>query len=111
MKNAHVRTCARARKQKYIYIYISLHMKTFLKTAVYIYICILILGSLSNDDGDSSENSKRLIGVDWQNNNFARAAHHLYISLPSLHDYDVKFPSFTFFEERGHKRTAFFFFS
>ena len=64
-----------------------------------------------NDDGDSSENSKRLIGVDWQNNNFARAAHHLYISLPSLHDYDVKFPSFTFFEERGHKRTAFFFFS
>ena len=34
----------------------------------------LSLGSLSNDDGDGNENGKRAIGVDWQNNYFARAA-------------------------------------
>ena len=31
-------------------------------------------GSLSNDDGDGNENGKRAIGVDWQNNYFARAS-------------------------------------
>ena len=31
-------------------------------------------GSLSNDDGDVNENSKKAIGLDWQNNNFARAS-------------------------------------
>ena len=36
---------------------------------------IQILGSLSNDDGDVKENSKKAIGSDWQNNNFARASH------------------------------------
>ena len=39
--------------------------------------------------------------------------HHafLYISLPSLHDYDVKIPNFTFFWGCTHKTTTFFFFS
>ena len=31
-------------------------------------------GSLSNDDGDANENGKTAIGLDWQNNNFARAS-------------------------------------
>ena len=30
-----------------------------------------ILGSLSNDEGDSNENDKKAIDLDWQNNNFA----------------------------------------
>ena len=34
----------------------------------------LSLGSLSNDDGDGNENGKKAIGLDWQNNNFARAS-------------------------------------
>ena len=50
------------------------------------------LGSLSNDNGDGNENDKKGIGLDWQNNNFARASRFLYISLPSLHDYDVELP-------------------
>ena len=29
--------------------------------------------SLSKDDGDGNENGKKAIGLDWQNNNFARA--------------------------------------
>ena len=37
--------------------------------------------------------------------------HHafLHISLPSLHDYDVELPSFTFCEGRGEKTTIFSF--
>ena len=31
------------------------------------------IGSLSNDDGDVNENGNKAIGLDWQNNNFARA--------------------------------------
>ena len=34
----------------------------------------ITLGSLSNDDGDGNENGKKAIGLDWQNNNFARAS-------------------------------------
>ena len=34
----------------------------------------LAIGSLSNDDGDVNENGKKAIGLDWQNNNFARAS-------------------------------------
>ena len=30
-------------------------------------------GSLSNDGVDVNENGKQAIGLDWQNNNFARA--------------------------------------
>ena len=33
-----------------------------------------MLGSLSNDDVDGNENGKKAIGLDWQNNNFARAS-------------------------------------
>ena len=34
-------------------------------------------GSLSKDDGDVNENSKKAIGLDWQNNNFARTSRFL----------------------------------
>ena len=30
--------------------------------------------SLSKDDGDGNENGKKAIGLDWQNNKFARAS-------------------------------------
>ena len=53
------------------------------------------IGSLSNDDGDGNENGKKAMGL-------ACATPFLCISLPSLHDYDVEVPSFTFFEGRGH---------
>ena len=36
--------------------------------------CMDSLGRLSNDDDDGSEKGKKAIGLDWQNNNFARAS-------------------------------------
>ena len=70
-----------------------------------------LLGNLSNDDGDGSETGKRATELDKQNNNFARAFHaSLYTSLPSVHDYDVEMPNFTFSGELENKATTSFFF-
>ena len=66
---------------------------------------------MSKDNGDVNENAKKAIGLDWQNNNLARVSRFLYICLPSLHDYDVKMPHFTFCGGRERKTTTFFFFS
>ena len=72
----------------------------------------MLIGSLGNDDGDVNESRKKAIGLDWQNNNFTRASRFLYISLPSLHDYDVKMRNFTFCGGLEHNwTTTFFFFS
>ena len=66
-----------------------------------------LLESFSNDDGN--ESAKKRNGFDKQNNNFARASRFLYISLPSLHDYGVKMPDFTFFGGRKQASTNFSF--
>ena len=51
--------------------------------------------------------SKKSNSLPRQNNNFARALRFLYISLPSLHDYHVKMPNFTFCEGRKKEMTKF----
>ena len=55
------------------------------------------------------ESKKKSNSLTRQNNNFARASRFLYISLPSLHDYHVKMPNFTFYEGRKQAMTKFFF--
>ena len=49
-------------------------MVTTILSAAQHYSIVATLGSLSNDDGDGNENGKKAIGLDWQNNNFARAS-------------------------------------
>ena len=49
-----------------------------------------ILGTLRNYDGDGKENVKKNNRFNEQNNNSARASRFFYISLPSLHNSDVK---------------------
>ena len=58
----------------------------------------VLIGSLSDDDGDGNENGKKAIGLDLLRKTTTLHVDHafLYISLPSLHDYDVKMPNFTF---------------
>ena len=55
-----------------------------------------ILESASNGDGDGNENGKK--AKDSFNKTTTLHVQHtfLYISLPSLHGYDVKMPNFTF---------------
>ena len=57
--------------------------------------CGKILGSLSKHDGDSNHNGKRAIGLDKQNNNFARASRFLahFFAVTTAPQYDGKLPN------------------
>ena len=62
-----------------------------------------LLGTLRSDDGDGNGDTTKAIGLISKTT--ILHVHHtfLYISLLSLHDYDVKMPNFTLTEE-VHKR-------
>ena len=62
-----------------------------------------LLGTLRSDDNDGNGNTTKAIGLISKTT--ILHVHHtfLYISLLSLHDYDVKMPNFTLTEE-VHKR-------
>ena len=68
-------------------------------------------GTLRNHDGDGNENARKATGL--MSKTTILHVHHafLYITLPSLHDYDVKISKFTFRQGLEHKTTTFFFFS
>ena len=55
-----------------------------------------IRGTLTYHDGDDNENVKKAIG--WIGKTITLYVHHsfLYISLPSMHHYDVIIPNFAF---------------
>ena len=55
------------------------------------------MGQLGRSNNDSNKNRKET-GLDWQNNGFTHASRLFctFISLPSLHNNDVKLPYFTF---------------
>ena len=64
-----------------------------------------ILGSFSNDDGDGNQAVKKAIGLLRKTTTLH--VHHafLYISLPSLHGYDVKMPNCKFYGGRKQATT------
>ena len=64
------------------------------------------VGSCSNDAGDGNKNVKKAIGLLSKTTSLHAF---LYISLALLHDYDVKMPSFTFYEGRKQATTKFSF--
>ena len=67
------------------------------------------LGSFSNDEGESSENVKKAIGLISKTTTLNVLHTFLYISLPSLHDYGVKMPNFTLYGGRKHVKANFSF--
>ena len=66
-----------------------------------------LLGTLRSDDGDGNGNTTKAIGLISKTT--ILHVHHsfLYISLPSLHDYDVKMPNFTFHRGSTQATTKF----
>ena len=66
-----------------------------------------IEGSLRSDDGDGNGNATKTIGLISKTT--ILHVHHafLYISLPSLHDYDVKMPNFTMYRGSTQATTKF----
>ena len=75
--------------------------------------CFLVAGSFSNDDGDGdgdgNEDVKKAIGLLRKTTTLH--VHHafLYISLPYLHDYDVKMSNYKFYGGRKQATTNLFF--
>ena len=67
----------------------------------------LVLGSLRSDDGDRNGNATSAIGLISKTT--ILHVHHafLYISLPSLHDYDVKMRNSTMYIGRTKAKTKF----
>ena len=61
-------------------------------------------GTLRNHDDDGNGNVKKTIGLKNEQNNNA----FLYISLHSLHNYDVKWPNFKFTWEREQQGDKFY---
>ena len=65
----------------------------------------VLIGNLRSDDGDG--NATKTIGLISKTTSLL--VHHafLYISLPSLHDYDVKMPNFTMYRGSTQAMTRF----
>ena len=93
----------------YIYIYISVACEysrfSFTSLNLFREVSAETLESFSNDDGDGNQEVKKLIGLLRKTTTLH--VHHafLYISLPSLHDYDVKMPNSKFYGGRKQATT------
>ena len=59
-------------------------------------------GTLRSDDRDGNENVAKAIGLITKTIILHVHLAFLYISLPSLHDYDVKMPNFTWYRGKKH---------
>ena len=74
-------------------------------------VAVVVAGSFSNDDGDGDGNQdvKKAIGLLRKTTTLH--VHHAfwYISLPSLHDYDVKMSNYKFYGGRKQAMTILFF--
>ena len=68
---------------------------------------LIIRGSSSKDDGDGNDYVKKAIGLLRKTTNLHCITLFLYISLPPLHDYDVKMPNCTFYGGRKQATTNF----
>ena len=66
---------------------------------------VFSLGTLRSNDADDNENVKKTIGL--ISTTTTSHVHHtfLYISVPFLHDYDVKMPNFAFYGGRKQATT------
>ena len=64
-----------------------------------------LAGSFSNDNGDSSENFKKAIGLLRKTTNLHMHHAFLHISLLSLHDCDMKMPKCMFYGGRKQAMT------
>ena len=68
---------------------------------------LVLVGTITSDDGDGSGNAAKAIGLISKTT--ILHVHHafLYISLPSLYDYDVKMLNFTMYRGSTHATTKF----
>ena len=76
-------------------------------TNVNVVVMMMIIGTLRSDNGDRKGNATKTIAL-ISKTTILRVHHaFLYISLPSLHDYDVKMPNFTMYRGSTQATTKF----
>ena len=85
----------------------QIHFFTDVFTVVVV--VVLILGSFSNDDGYGNQDVKKAIGLLRRTTTLHVRHAFMYISLPSLHGYDVKMPNCKFYRGRKQATTNLFF--
>ena len=68
-------------------------------TLLFLRLAAVTLGILQDSTTATATKTSKNNRFNKLNNNLARASRILYISLPSLHDYDVKMPNFMFVED------------
>ena len=68
-----------------------------------------VIGSFGNDDGDGNQDVKKAIGLLRKTTTLHMHHAFLYISSPSLHDYDVKMPNCKFYGGCKQATTNLFF--
>ena len=66
-----------------------------------------LLGTLRSDEGDDNEDVKKALGLIIKTTTLHVYHAFLYISLPSLHYYDVKMPNFTMYRGSTQATTKF----
>ena len=82
----HVQSCCFANPNLYFFL-----LAVLIAVAVVDY----LIGTLRSDDGDGNGNATKAIGLISKTTILHLHHAFLYISLPSLHDHDVKMPNFT----------------
>ena len=91
----------------YIFFFRSLRIQSLFITSLNLFreVSAETFGSFSNDDGDGKQDVRKAIGLLRKTTTLH--VHHafLYISLPSLHDYDVKMPNSKFYGGRKQATT------
>ena len=68
-----------------------------------------LIGTLRSNDAYGNENVKKTISFISKTTTLHVYHTYLYISFPSLHDYDVKIPNFGRYGERQQATTKFYF--
>ena len=68
-----------------------------------------LIGTIRSDDGDGDGNGNATKAIGLISKTTILHVHHdfLYISLPSLHDYDVKMPNFKMYKSDGEVSSLF----
>ena len=88
---------------------VCLVMETLLAgyCSVSLRLSLRLVGTLTSNDDHGNENVKKAIGLITKTTIFHLHHAFLYISLPSLHDYDMKMPNFKFYRGSTQATTKF----
>ena len=103
----HLTNQTRCNKRDKVWSSGNSHFKWRFRSRRRCYCLSSLLGTLRSDDGDGNEYVKKAIGLITKTTTLRLHHAFLYMPLPSLHDFDVKMPDFTFYRGSTQETTKF----